>query len=233
MQPLSPASPSDIESAADAVLAGEVIGFFFNGAYALLCDADQADAAAQIFELKRRPPARTLSLVCDPRFWPEFVDSSSPALRRFPQERAAALHQRLHAVGVVYPADLGAVPTHLVQDGTVLNVWTNYDPLIELQAACRARGSRSLSGASANLSGEPTYTRLEDMQRVFGDRLGATFDVDHRVPTARQNSVSLVDLCGSTATLLREGNTTEAEVRAAVAALGLGDLAVSLDVSRL
>ena len=211
---------------------GQVIGFFFNGAYALLGDVDSADAAATIFELKRRPTSQTLSLVTDPRHWAEFVDLDSPALHRFPLPVAAGLHERLHALGVVYPADPAGAPGALVQDGTILNVWTRYAPLIELQQQCRARGSRALLGASANLSGEPTYVSVRQMS-VFDGRLGAVFEPDDRVPAARQNSVSLVDLSGDAATLLREGNTTEAEVRAALHDAGLGPMEVSPEIRRL
>lgn len=210
-----------------------MIGFFFNGGYALLGDVDRVAAADAIFELKRRPRAKTLSLVTDPRFWGGFVDLDHPAMTRHPLDRAAALHDRLHAVGIVYPADRAKAPAHLVEDGTILNVWSRYGPLIALQEACRDRGLRALLGASANISGAPTATTIDEMRAAFGDDLPLIVAEDPAVPPNRRQSVSLVDLCGPAPTLLREGNTTEDEVRTALAEVGLGRLVVSPSVVRL
>lgn len=228
-----PHDPHHLRVAADAIAAGHVIGFFFNGAYALLGDADQPEAADRIFELKRRPRARTLSLVTDPRYWPDFVDRASPALSRFPLAAATALYHHLHALGVVYPASPTQAPGHLVQDGTILNVWSRYLPLIELQEACRGRGMRAFCGASANPSGEPTYTAAAQLARGFGAAVPIVFAEQPEVPEVRRNSTSLLDLSGDQPTLLREGNTTEAEIAEAVMAVGLGPLAVSPEVVRL
>ncbi|MEL6985766.1 MAG: Sua5/YciO/YrdC/YwlC family protein, partial [Actinomycetota bacterium] len=201
--------------------------------YALLGDAGQPAAADRIFELKRRPRAKTLSLVTDPRFWAPFLDQGSPALTRFPLRSATALYTRLHALGVVYPAHPTDAPGHLVQSGTILNVWSRYRPLIEFQEACRERGVDALCGASANPSGQPTYTTAAQMARGFGDALPIAFAEQADVPVARRESTSLLDLTGGEPCLLREGNTTEAEVGAASLAVGLGPLAISPDVVRL
>lgn len=224
VQSASPYDPAAVDVAAERIADGSVVGFFFNGAYALLGDADRSDAAECIFRLKRRPREQTLSLVADPRFWDEFIDVDSPALSRFPLERVVGLHERLHALGVIYPADRRSAPPHLIQNDTILNVWTRYGPLIALHEACRARGRRALLGASANLSGEPTYTTAARMHEVFGDELAVIFAEDPTVPEERRQSVSLIDLTGPAPVLVRRGNTTETEVRDAVAAAGLGDL---------
>lgn len=220
----SPHDPAAIVAAAEHVVDGGIVGFCFNGAYALLGDADRRDAADEIFRLKRRPPQRTLSLVTDPRHWHEFVDLDAPALARFPLDRTSALHERLHALGVVYPADASRAPDHLIQDGTILNVWTRYAPLIDLQEACRARGGRALLGASANLSGEPTYATTQKMTDVFGDEPVMIFGDDPAIPLERRRSVTLIDLTGVEPVLVRRGNTTDDEVGAALTDGGLGSL---------
>ena len=227
MEPFHPDDGEALEAAADRIVDGEVVGFFFNGAYALLGDADRTEAADSIFRLKRRPREQTLSLVTDPRFWGDFIDLDSPPLARFPLDRVARLHDRLHALGVIYPADLAGAPEYLIQDGTILNVWTRYPALIALQEACRARGGRALLGASANLSGEPTYTTTARMVEVFGDELAALFAEDQSVPVERRQSVSLIDLTGTQPVLVREGNTTETEVRDALRHADLGSLLAS------
>ena len=137
------------------------------------------------------------------------------------------MHQHLHALGVIYPADPTRAPEHLVQDGTILNVWTRYDPLIALQEACRAHGGRALLGASANLSGEPTYAAADRMIEVFGDEPVMILAADPAVPDERRQSVSLIDLTGEEPALVRRGNTTETEIRDALGACGLGGLVVS------
>lgn len=224
--------PDDLARAAEEIAAGGIVGFFFNGAYALLGDADRVEAADRIFEVKRRPRTRTLSLVTDPRHWADFVDVSAIALRRFPLDGALALHDRLHALGVIYPAAPTSAPPHLVQDGTVLNVWSRYDPLIELQAACRARGLRALQGASANRSGDATYTTAAEMVDGFGDEVPVVF-AEEEVAPERRRSTSLLDLTGGVPTLLREGNTSEREVAEAVAAVGFGRLVRSASFTRV
>lgn len=216
--------------AADYITQGEIIGFYFNGTYALLGDADQAPAATKIFTIKNRPRAKTLSLVTGPRYWADFIDLEHPALGRFPLEEVSNLYQMVHALGIVYPADLASAPEHLVQQETILNVWSDYEPLIALQQACLQRGIRAFLGASANLSGEPTITKRGEMVAFFGERLPLIFREDDAVPAYRQKSTSLVDFTGDLPMLIREGNVPKAEVQGAMSELGLGQLVISKDL---
>ena len=219
-----------INIAADHLAQGEIIGFYFNGTYALLGDADQATAADKIFKVKKRPRSKTLSLITDPRYWADFIDSDHPAMDRFPLEKISKLYQIVHALGVVYPADPATAPPHLVQEGSILNVWSDYRPLIALQQACRQRGMRAFLGASANMSGQPTIIKRDEMSTLFGERLPLIFDQDEAVPGHRQKSTSLVDFTGALPVLIREGNVPRTEIEAATERLGLGRLIISNDL---
>lgn len=221
--------PDHIEEAADLILSGEVIGAFFNGTYALLGDADRQDAADKIFVIKSRPRSKTLSLLTDPIYLSEFIDMTSEAIVRFPVPKIIQLVKRLHALGTVYPAHPTHTPSHLTQAGTVLNVWTDYPPdrpIRHLLEACRQRGGRGFLGASANLSGEPTYTHIDQMRQAFGSELPLIFEADPTVPTHRRKSTSLVDFTRLKPTLIREGNVPRSEIEAVLLALGLGRLEI-------
>ena len=120
--------PTHIERAAVYIANGDVIGMYFNGTYAFLGDVDQPSAGDRIFELKQRARSKTLSLVTAPRFLPEFVDMGHAALSRYPIDQIETLYQHVHSLGLVFPADLDKLPSHLVVNGTILNVWTDFAP---------------------------------------------------------------------------------------------------------
>ena len=223
---------ADLSKAADFIAEGHAVGVYFNATYAFLGDEDQSAPADQIFRIKKRPRSKSLSLVCDPIYLPEFIDQLHPMNQRFPTEKIVALWERIHAVGLVFPAS-EAVPPDLIQDGTILNVWSHCEPLIRLQALCRERGVRALKGASANPSGEPTYTALHQIVERFGEDVVAILDQAERAPERRQKSTSIVSLVGERPELLREGNVPYAELCEIFAELGFGEVVVSPDVKIL
>ncbi len=95
---------ADLSKAADFIAEGHAVGVYFNATYAFLGDADQSAPADQIFRIKNRPRSKSLSLVCDPIYLPEFIDQLHPMNQRFPTEKIVALWERIHAVGLVFPA---------------------------------------------------------------------------------------------------------------------------------
>jgi tRNA A37 threonylcarbamoyladenosine synthetase subunit TsaC/SUA5/YrdC len=141
-----------------------------------------------------------------------------------------ALYQAVHAVGVILPAARPGAPDHLVQAGTVLNVWTEQrpaSPLRGLLLELRRRGRRALAGTSANMSGRPTITDPDEVASVFGGRVRLILlDTFEAVPPRRRRSASMVDLTGPVPRLVREGSVAAAELRAELNRLGLGELAV-------
>ena len=223
--------------AVDALVDGQIIVTAFNGIFVLVGDADEPTVAAKVAVAKERPQARGVALVCPPEFLGEHVALGPVLMATYPLARIKALYEAVHAVGLILPAALPGAPPHLVQDGTVLNVWTEerpVSPLRELVLELRARGRRALSGTSANRAGEPTITDPARVTEVFADRVPLMLlDTVDRVPPERRRSASIVDLTGPTPRLVREGSVPAEELRVEMRRLELGDLAIAEDVTRV
>lgn len=222
-----------LEEAAEQIAQGEAIIFYFNGVYAFLGDADQTQPADQIFAVKKRPLSRNLALACAPQYLTEFIDLSHPLFTRLPLTKIIHLYHDLHAIGLVFPANPTSAPLNLTRAGTILNVWSNYPPLLQLQEACRRRGVRAFSGASANMSDQPTYTTLAQVQTQFDGQVSLILDQTPHTPAHRQKSTTLVNLTTSTPTLFREGNVPASEITAAFRAHNLGPLTISPQLKKL
>jgi len=224
--------------AVDALVRGEIIVTAFNGIFVLVGDADDASVPGKVAVAKQRPETKGLALVCPPEHLAEHVAVDAAVLRTtYPLAQIRALYRAVHALGVILPAAVPGAPTHIVQSGTVLNVWTEHpprSPLRHLVRELRQRGRRALAGTSANRSGHPTITESGQVQAAFADRV-ALFLLDsfEGVPTERRRSSSLVDLTGPNPRLVREGSVPADELGAELGRLGLGKLAVGPDVSRV
>jgi tRNA A37 threonylcarbamoyladenosine synthetase subunit TsaC/SUA5/YrdC len=204
----------------------------------LLGDADDPSAPAKVASAKRRPQAKGLALVCPPELLGEHVNLQTPA--RGEADRLAqvqALQLGLHALGVILPAAMPGAPAHVVQAGTILNVWTEHPPtapLRHLVDELRRRGKRALAGTSANLSGQPTITDAGEVVAVFGERVSTILLEDFdTVPPARRRSATIVDLTQPQPHLVREGSVPAGELAAELQRLGLGELVIGADIRRV
>ena len=227
--------PEDLEVAAEILAADGLIVVFFQGTYAFLCDADATKPADKIFEIKSRPREKGLSLVVDPGFLPEFVDVNHSIFHRFPLEKAIELQRSLHALGLVFPAGSGA-PVDLVQNGTIMNVWTEYpphNPLGQLTNLARARGVRGFKGASTNLSHEATYNTVEQVLAQFDGKIPLILEGGMPVAEHRRKSTTLVDLTCERPTIIRAGNVSAEEVQVALDRVGFGKLEIAKNVKIL
>jgi tRNA A37 threonylcarbamoyladenosine synthetase subunit TsaC/SUA5/YrdC len=223
---------------ADALLGGGVVACAYNGIYTLLGDADDATVPARAAAAKGRPEAQGLALVCPPEHLGEHVALDAPVLRSaYPFDAVQELSRAVHAVGLILPAAVPGAPSHLVQAGTILNVWTEerpLSPLRELVRELRSRGRRALAGTSANRTGEPTITTSAEVVDVFSGRVDAILldDFGH-VAEARRRSASIVDLTAPIPRLVREGSVAADELAAELRRLGFGELQVAADVRRV
>jgi L-threonylcarbamoyladenylate synthase len=209
----------------------------YRGIFVLLGDADDARVPGKIAAAKERPEARGVALVCPPELFAEHVALVAAALRttyRF--DAILALWKAVHALGVILPASPGA-PAHVVQAGTILNVWTEeppVSPLRELVLEFRRLGRRALVGTSANLTGRPTITDPGEVRAAFGGRVPLMLlDDTARVPPERRRSASIVELTGPVPRLLREGSVPAHELRAELRLRELGELQVPPDLRRV
>jgi tRNA A37 threonylcarbamoyladenosine synthetase subunit TsaC/SUA5/YrdC len=226
---------ADRVRAVQQLLRGQLIASGFNGIYVLLGDADDPLVPAKVAWAKRRPQAKGVALVCPPEFLGEHVNRQTPALGGDdPFRRVQALQRELHALGVILPAAMPGAPAHVVQSGTILNVWTEQPPnapLRHLVVELRRRGKRALAGTSANLSGKPTITDPDEVVAVFGQRVSTILLQDFgAVPPERRRSATIVDLTQPQPHLFREGSVPAGELAAELRRLGLGELVVGADV---
>ncbi|MFT5196816.1 MAG: tRNA A37 threonylcarbamoyladenosine synthetase subunit TsaC/SUA5/YrdC [Cellvibrionaceae bacterium] len=227
--------PSALAFAADLLYAHELIVIYFQGTYAFLCDCDATEPADKIFQIKNRPREKGLSLVVDPEFLPDFVDLAHPAFEQFPLGKSIELQRSLHALGLVFPAGALA-PADLVQNGTIMNVWTEYRPhrpLTQLTKLARAQGIRGFKGASTNLSHEPTYNTVEQVLAQFDGQIPLILDGVVPVPENRRKSTTLIDLTGERPTMIRAGNVTADEVQVALDQVDFGKLKIAANVKVL
>jgi tRNA A37 threonylcarbamoyladenosine synthetase subunit TsaC/SUA5/YrdC len=224
--------------AVDRLIRGEVLASGFNGIYVLLGDADDPSVPAKVALAKRRPRAKGVALVCPPEFLGEHVNLETRTLREdYPLARVQALQRGLHALGVILPAAMPGAPGHIVQSGTILNVWTEQPPnapLRQLVCELRRRGKRALAGTSANLSGKPTITDAAEVIAVFGQHVSTILVEDfHEVPSRRRRSATIVDFTQPQPYLFREGSVSAAELAAELRRLRLGELVIGADVRRV
>ncbi len=229
---------ADRVRAVQQLLRGNLIASGFNGIYVLLGDADDPTVPAKVAWAKRRPQAKGVALVCPPEFLGEHVNLDMSALGEDDRlARVQALQRRLHALGVILPAAMPGAPRHVVQAGTILNVWTEQAPtapLRQLVGELRRRGRRALAGTSANLSGQPTITDAEEVIAVFGQRVSMILLQDFdAVPPARRRSATIIDFTQPQPRLVREGSVPAGELAAELRRLGLGELVIGPDVRRV
>jgi tRNA A37 threonylcarbamoyladenosine synthetase subunit TsaC/SUA5/YrdC len=229
---------ADRVRAVEQLLRGELIASGFNGIYVLLGDADNPWVPEKVALAKRRPQAKGVALVCPPEFLSEHVNLETPALHEDDRlARVQALQRKLHALGVILPAAMPGAPAHVVQSGTILNVWTEqppHAPLRQLVRELRRRGKRALAGTSANLSGKPTLTDAGAVIAAFGQQVASILIGDFdAVPPERRRSATIVDLTQHRPHLFREGSVPAGEVAAELRRLRLGELVIARHVRRV
>jgi tRNA A37 threonylcarbamoyladenosine synthetase subunit TsaC/SUA5/YrdC len=237
-QILQMAAPDDRARAVEALIQGKIIVAAYNGIFVLVGDADDPSVPATIAAAKGRPQAKGVALVCPPEFLGEHVALDNPLLRStYPLDVIQDLYEAVHALGLILPAALPGAPPHVVQAGTILNVWTEQrpeSPLRQLILELRHRGHRALAGTSANLAGQPTIADATEVQAVFAGRVPLMLlDTFDHVPPSRRHSASIVDLTGPSPRLVREGSVTADELRGEFRDRQLGGLVVAPDVRRV
>jgi tRNA A37 threonylcarbamoyladenosine synthetase subunit TsaC/SUA5/YrdC len=227
-------NPMHIEQATELINQGEIIVAGFNGLFGIFGDANRLDVANKIFMVKNRPQDKNLILVCPPEFLHEHVNLEAIPFQSYSIEKIKRLYQEAFAIGLILPAAIPGAPAHLVKNGTILNIWTEYlphQPIRQLINRLRARGKRALVGTSANRCGEPTCTDALTACRTFQGSVAAVLSdsFEHLAPE-RRRSTSVVDLTGKHPRLHREGSVPEIELQKHLSSLGFGELIVGKDV---
>ncbi len=210
--------------AAGIINEGGIGAIGFNGPYGLFGHAHRPEVAEKIHVAKNRPLDRKLILTAAPEDLGEYVDLKAC---HYSLDQMVELQKRVHALGLRLPASEDA-PGHLVLDGTIVNIWTEYEPMRKLMRYHRELGGKAFVGTSANKSGQPTHFRADEVWGDFKQDVDFVLldgDYDH-LPEKRRMSTSIIDLTTDRARLHREGNVTEDELRPVLKGLGFGDLQV-------
>lgn len=156
-----------IETAVDALKRGEVIAYPTEGVFGLGCDPTNANAIAELLQLKNRSLSKGFILVAD--HWEQlekFVDPVPPQ----------ALYQALETwpgpVTWLFPASDEA-PEWLRGDHRTLAIRVSDHPVV--RALCR-RFKGPITSTSANLSGELPIKDYKTTQLLFGNRVSVIVD---------------------------------------------------------
>lgn len=224
-----------LERSAEIIKAGGIIAFPFNGVFGIFGDIDSVQAVDDILIAKGRPRDRKLIQVCLPERSRELVDFSRTPHN---EQDVINLWKDVHALGIIAPAATTA-PYHLVvrerEDfATVLNIWTEYEPLRRMIEHFRKVGGRALVGTSANKSDQPTHWRFDELKEDFRYSLDALVEADFfHLPEIRRRSTTVIDLTSDQPRLHREGNVPEDELKEALRRNGFPELHVPRDVIRV
>jgi L-threonylcarbamoyladenylate synthase len=189
----SPGGP--LRDAAAAARRGELIVFPTDTVYGIGTRPDDPAATARMFEAKRRP--RDLEL-------PVLV-ATTPAGRAVAafDERAERLAAALWPgpLTLILPRGADASAWDLGGDPGTVGVRVPHHPL----ALALLAVTGPLAVTSANLSGRPPADTCDELEALFGDRVGVY--LCEEVPLGRVAS-TVLDLARGAARILREGSVS-------------------------
>ncbi len=136
----------EVKRALETVRAGGVILYPTDTVWGLGCDATNAEAVKKLFEIKRRPEAKSMIVLVD----------SEAALERTVEDVPEVAWQLIEVADkpltIIYDHPRGVAPRLIADDGSLGVRITKEEFSSEL---CR-RMRRPLVSTSANFSGQPT-----------------------------------------------------------------------------
>ena len=189
----------DIDAAAKALVAGQIVGIPTDTVYGLAADVLHTDAADRLFTVKRRPRKLDLPvLVAD-------IEQALGLATGVP-DTARTLMERWWpgALTIVVPRrpDLGV---DLGDDEATIGLRCPDHPIPV--ALCRAVGP--LATTSANLHGDDTATTAAEVRAAFGDAVAVVLDGG----TCAGSPSTVVDCTGHDVKLLRDGRIPWSELQ--------------------
>jgi L-threonylcarbamoyladenylate synthase len=168
----------DIKRCVEVLLQGGVIVYPTDTVWGIGCDATNEAAVERIFELKQRPPQKSMIvLLADARDILQHVAAPPPDI-------IALVESFETPTTVVYDSALGLADNAVAGDGSI-GIRVTTDPFCK---ALIKRFRKPLISTSANISGAPTAALFTDIDaRILA---GADYIVHYRQDdaTARQAS---------------------------------------------
>jgi tRNA threonylcarbamoyl adenosine modification protein (Sua5/YciO/YrdC/YwlC family) len=190
------ARAEELDHAGAVLRAGGLVAFPTETVYGIAVAATHPEAVERLYEVKRRPRAKAMSLM---------VAGMEPVLERCPTipPKALALMKRF------WPGPLTIVLPTVAPDGSE-GGWIGFrypdHPLA--QGLVRAAGVPLLV-PSANISGRPPATSAQEVLRQFPDEIDLVIDGG---PTGGGLASTVVQVRGDEVTVLREGAIPEQRI---------------------
>lgn len=212
---MATAAADEVQRAADALRQGRLVVFPTETVYGLGAHALDAEAVRRIFAAKGRPADNPLIIhVTDAaaakrltRHWPEAADRLAEAF--WPGPLTLVLPKAEHVPDVT----TGGL------DSVAVRV-----PAHPLARRLLEAAGVPVAAPSANRSGRPSPTRVQDARADLGDQVAVYLDGG---PTQVGLESTVVDLRGERPAILRPGGVARAAIEAVVGPLGAGDPARS------
>ncbi len=201
---IDPISPdlSVILEAADIIRNGDVVVFPTRNLYGLGADAFNPDAVARVFQIKRRPPDKPVSILIPSCRDIDRLVTDIPAV-------ALKLMDRFWPgrITLVFPARSDVSPALTADTGKIGIRIPHHPAAVALIAALDC----PLTGTSANLSGMPGVQRIGDLSHAIIDSVDLVLDAgDLKVGVGS----TVVDVTKDPPQVLREGEVSMRELEA-------------------
>jgi len=203
---VSPTGPEaqHLQYAANLIARGQVVGIPTDTFYGLAADPFNLAAVESVYRLKGRPEQKALPLLVGS------IEQAVPLIRELP-DSFVRLAQRFWpgALTLVVTAS-HRIPLKVTGNtGRIALRQPDSKITIALIEACGA----AITGTSANISGFPACSSVEQLVKQMGERLPLILDGGE---TGATLASTIVDLQGEQWRILREGVVLEKSIRKAI-----------------
>jgi len=199
---INPDSPdaSVIREAARVIHAGGLVVFPTRTLYGLGVDANNPEAIGRLFQIKRRSAAKPVSILVKSRdaltsFVAEVPEAAIPIMDRFWPGRITLVFRAKEGISTLLTAGTGKIGVRIPEH-----------PVAVQLVACL---DCPLTGTSANYSGAPGVSRIEDLPRDFLNQMDLILDAG-RLNGGTGSTV--IDMTTDPPQILREGAVSKKEL---------------------
>ncbi|MCQ2156713.1 MAG: threonylcarbamoyl-AMP synthase [Bacteroidales bacterium] len=146
-----------IDEAVAVLKAGGVILYPTDTVWGLGCDATNEEAVAKVFEIKKRSGAKSLVLLAAD------LDMVARYIKEIPSIAIDLVEVNDAPMTIVYPGAQYLAPNVVAEDGSVgIRI-----PMNDFCQALIRRFRKPIVSTSANISGEPTPSRFDEISDVI------------------------------------------------------------------
>ncbi len=188
--------PRIVEQAARLLKGGGVVAARTDTVYGLLASVNRPDALEKLVRMKVRPVGKPFVLLAA-----DWIGVRAVTSHLTPAARSLGAAHWPGPLTLVLPADEN-LPDEVTAAGKTVAVRIPADPW--LRAILRETRA-AIAAPSANLPGQPPARDAEEVIRVFGAELELVLDGG---PAADKRPSTIVNCCGRTGQIVREGAVT-------------------------